>query len=83
MAGGGGGLVDAPAERAPSSKGAGRERDGEEGRPASVDNLVLLTREEADDHDARGVALARAGSPGFAAFVEGQLRRARIEMAVV
>ncbi len=55
----------------------------DEGRPASVDNLVLLTREEADDHDAGGVARARAGSPGFATFVEGQLRRARIEMAVV
>ena len=55
----------------------------DEGRPASVDNLVLLTREEADDHDAAGVAQARAASPGFAAFVEGQLRRARIEMAVV
>ena len=55
----------------------------DENRPAAVDNLVLLTREEADDHDEAGVAQVRAEAPRFAGFVECQLRRARTEMAVV
>ena len=48
-------------------------------QPARVDNLVLLTFEEADEHDATpgGVAGVRNSEPPFARFVDTTLARAR------
>ena len=53
-------------------------------RPASLGNLVLLTREEADAHDAEvgapgGMEQLRARDPGLCARVEAVLRRAARE----
>ena len=50
-------------------------------QPARVDNLVLLTFDEADAHDAEpgGVAGVRAREPQFAASVDATLARARRE----
>ena len=50
-------------------------------QPARVDNLVLLTFDEADAHDAEpgGVAGVRAREPPFAASVDATLARARRE----
>ena len=47
-------------------------------RPAEVDNLVLLTRDEADAHDAlASLAELRAKEPAFFHEVETKTRRAR------
>jgi hypothetical protein len=53
-------------------------------RPGAVDNLVLLTRAEADAHDAEasaagGLDALRAREPALAARVEAVLARARRE----
>jgi hypothetical protein len=48
-------------------------------RPATVDNLVLLTLDEADAHEADSLERLRREEPGFVAFVERQLGRARFE----
>lgn len=52
-------------------------------RPASADNLVLLTREEADQHDALGPAglqQLKREEPEFVARVEADLDRVRREL---
>lgn len=51
--------------------------------PAAVDNLVLLTFDEADAHDAAGVAAVRAAEPEFAARVEAALDRAARDHGLV
>jgi hypothetical protein len=44
---------------------------------ATVDNLVLLTFEEADKHDLCTLENLRKKEPAWVAHVEAQLRRAR------
>lgn len=51
----------------------------EPARPAGVHNLVLLTFDEADDHDAHGPQHARAKHPDWARHVEHTLARAARE----
>lgn len=48
-------------------------------KPATVDNLVLLTYEEADAHEATTLEALRAAEPGFVARVERVLGKARRE----
>ena len=48
-------------------------------KPATVDNLVLLTQEEADAHEQADLEQLRRDEPQFVAFVEGVLARARFE----
>lgn len=48
-------------------------------RPAEVDNLVLLTRDEADIHDAMSLAELETSEPVFFAHVERALRKSRRE----
>ena len=48
-------------------------------QPAAVDNLVLLTFDEAEAHDAAGMAAARIAQPELAQRVEATLRRASRE----
>ncbi len=45
-------------------------------KPAAVDNLVLLTFDEADAHDATSLEAVRAALPAWARHVEGVLARA-------
>lgn len=64
---------------ASSRRGAARDLVGlvltrwDAARGARLDNLVLLQEEDADLHDRRGVAGARAAEPAFAAFVEQRM----------
>uniref|UniRef100_A0A061RMZ7 Nad-binding rossmann-fold superfamily protein isoform 1 n=1 Tax=Tetraselmis sp. GSL018 TaxID=582737 RepID=A0A061RMZ7_9CHLO len=46
-------------------------------RPATVDNLVLLTREEADTHDSTDLETIRSAEPEFYRDVSLSLQRAR------
>lgn len=48
-------------------------------RPATVDNLVLLTLQEADAHEQADLAALQRTEPALCAFVEGMLARARFE----
>lgn len=48
-------------------------------KAATVDNLVLLTISEADEHRAKGLDKVRQEEPEFAAYVEAQLARARFD----
>jgi hypothetical protein len=48
-------------------------------RPATVDNLVLLTMTEADAHQATTLEALRREEPEFVAYVESQLARVRFE----
>lgn len=48
-------------------------------KPATVDNLVLLTLGEADAHDKADLEALRREEPSFVGFVEGVLARARFE----
>lgn len=49
------------------------------GRPASPGNLVLLTQEEADAHDALALQSLRAREPAFCVRVEAVLGRVRAQ----
>lgn len=49
----------------------------ERAAPPTVDNLVLLTAEEADAHDAASLQELRASDPQFVARVEGLLDAVR------
>ena len=57
-------------------------------RPAVLDNLVLLTLDEADEHDtftsgeSESLVRLREIEPDFARFVEDKLDRVRREMSV-
>ena len=51
-------------------------------RPATVDNLVLLTFSEAEAHENSDLAAVRTGDPAFAARVAAALARARAEFAM-
>tara|TARA_B100001540_G_C15729156_1_gene606818 strand:- start:396 stop:632 length:237 start_codon:yes stop_codon:yes gene_type:complete len=55
-------------------------------RPACVDNLVLLTADEADEHDARmasggssAMARLKEQEPDFVKLVEDKFRRVRAD----
>ena len=57
-------------------------------RPAVLDNLVLFTLDEADEHDtftsgeSESLVRLREIEPDFARFVEDKLDRVRREMSV-
>jgi tRNA threonylcarbamoyladenosine dehydratase len=48
-------------------------------QPATVDNLLLLTFEEADAHDATTLQALQQQEPELYRFVDSTLRRVRVE----
>jgi hypothetical protein len=49
-------------------------------KPATVDNLVLLTAEEAEQHDARGLQQLQRDEPAFVRRVERLLDAVRAQV---
>jgi hypothetical protein len=49
-------------------------------KPATVDNLVLLTAEEAEQHDARGLQQLQQDEPAFVGRVERLLDAVRAQV---